>query len=54
MFATKKYKETKAKKFSSDKERKKYFSIKNYYTRKEENNNVATKKIKMKINKKDA
>lgn len=31
MFGLKKFKETKTKKFESDKKRKQYFAIKNYY-----------------------
>ena len=34
MFGTKKYKEGKNKIFNSDNERKKYFAIKNYYSKK--------------------
>ena len=34
MFGNKTYKETKAKKFASDNERKRFFAIKNYYEKK--------------------
>ncbi len=45
MFGLKKYKDTKTRKFKSDKQRKQYFAIKNYYSSK-----TATVKTK---NKKD-
>ena len=43
MFGNKVYKETKAKKFTSDKERKRYFAIKNYYKKKAKESSVVIK-----------
>ena len=44
MFGLKIYKDTKTKKFANDKERKKYFAIKNYYAK----NQTQTKTSKVK------
>lgn len=47
MFGTKKYKEQKEKRFSSDNERKRFFAIKNYYSKKSKESSY-TKSIKRK------
>ena len=46
MFGIKKYNKAKSKSFASDKERKKYFAIQNYY--KNKNSNTSSKASKSK------
>ena len=46
MFATKKFKQAKAKKFDSDKERKRFFAIQAYYKKKAKVSVYSTKKTK--------
>ncbi len=48
MFGTKEFKEVKTKKFESDKKRKQYYAINNYYKIKKLEKNQSTKKDKEK------
>lgn len=51
MFGNKTYKETKAKKFASDNERKRYYAIKNNYKKKSKESTIVIKIVEEKSKK---